>query len=96
VQAVGPRGFASRACARYNGNSTVIASDPSWNLMLVLPLAVRTVTLIVRSFHENGRPLGPIRQPSESGRIGPLKLLPHNAGRLALRGRSSYHLNISN
>jgi hypothetical protein len=33
----------------------VIASDPSWNLMLVLPLAVRTVMLIVRSFRENGK-----------------------------------------
>jgi hypothetical protein len=45
-----PPGFCSRACAHYNGNSTVIASDPNWNLMLVLPLAVRTVMLIVRAF----------------------------------------------
>ena len=42
--------------------------------------------------------LSPIRSAlgKESERIGPLELLPHNAGRLALRGCASYHLNFSN
>jgi hypothetical protein len=44
----------------------MIASNPSWNLMLVLPLAVRTVMLIVRPFR-----LG----PADTG-TGPLLFLP--------------------
>ena len=51
----------------------MIASNPSWNLMLVLPLAVRTVMLIVRSFRENREVLTwePARYASKTWRVGP-------------------------